>query len=519
MSNYIKILIVIISIVFIVSLVGCAGIKQEEAHSPRWAETSIFYQIFVRSFYDTNADGIGDFNGITEKLDYIKDLGANAIWLMPINKCESYHGYDIVDYYDIQREYGTMEDLEKLIDECHKRDMRIIMDLVINHTSYHNEWFIKAQQDKNGEYHDRYIFVEDDSKRDNIRIAPNGEKFFAVFSESMPDLNYKNEDVRNEMLRVADFWLDKGMDGFRLDAAKFIDEDMEFTHKWWKEFTHHVEEKNPEAFIVGENWITNLEEISDFYGDMHSSFNFNLCEQIGNMAQGKIVDIASRINTMRNKYFEKAVAEGSANKYPIDSTMINNHDMDRIASKLRGKTEREKLAATMLMTLPGTPFIYYGEELGQLGVSPDPNRREPMDWYASADGEGMTKMERRDFKNMHYTMPYDGISLEEEKDDENSVYNHYKKLIEIRKSNAFIFTGICENINCDDFGMYRFKNYDSRDNSKFIDTVLNLSEKDFSIIIDYDAIDLLSGRTFKAGEKIEMPKLTNLILTAEPAEA
>ena len=491
-------------------LTSCGGKMKNTAS---WAEKSVFYQVFVRSFYDSNNDGIGDFNGVCEKLDYIKDLGANAIWLMPINKCETYHGYDMVDYYNVQSEYGTMEDLENLVKECHKRDMKIIMDLVINHTSYHHPWFLEAMNDKDSPCHDRYIFVTDKDKEFNVRKAVNGERFYAVFSDHMPDLNYRNETVQEEMLKVADFYLDKGMDGFRLDAAKFIDEDMSITHDWWKKFTKHVQKKNPQAFIVGENWITKLDEISEFYGDMNSSFNFNLCDTIQRMAQGQIVDIASRVNSMREKYIEVANSEGSANNYPIDSTMINNHDMDRIASVLRGNKERTKMAATMLYTLPGTPFIYYGEELGQLGRSPDPNRREPFDWYASMDGDGMTKMNRRDFTNMTYTKANDGISLEEEINDSNSIYNHYKKLIKIRRDNDFLFTGVCENINCKDFGMYRYKTY-NEDKSEFIETVLNLGKKTFKITLDYSCVDLLTGNEYKSGDEVSMNKETQMILKA-----
>ena len=509
MKNKFKYFSIALSLLAIFSITSCGGNMKDAS----WAKESIFYQVFVRSFYDSNNDGIGDFNGVAKKLDYIKDLGANAIWLMPINKCETYHGYDIIDYYDIQREYGTMEDFENLVNECHKRDMKIIMDLVINHTSNHHRWFQEAMKDKNSEYHDRYIFETDPNKEFNIREAPNGERYYAVFSNHMPDLNYRNEKVREEMLNVADFWLDKGIDGFRLDAAKFIDEDMSITHSWWKTFTKHVQEKNPSAFIVGENWITKLDEISEFYADMNSSFNFNLCETIQRMAGGATVDIAGRVNSMREKYTEVSEREDSVNNCMVDSTMINNHDMDRIASILKGNKERTKMAATMLYTLPGTPFIYYGEELGQLGRSPDPNRREPMDWYKSGEGEGMTKMNRRDFTNMTYTKGNDGISLEEEENDDNSIYSHYKKLIQIRKDNSFIFTGCCENINVRGFGMYRYRTYDQK-KKNFIETVLNLGKKAFPITIDYDCVDLLTGNEYKAGDAIEMKKESELILKA-----
>ena len=490
-------------------LTGCRENNMDKTAA--WAEKSIFYQIFVRSFYDSDGDGIGDFNGIAQKLDYIQDLGANAIWLMPINKCETYHGYDIVDYYDIQHEYGSMEDLENLINECHERGMKIIMDLVINHTSYHHPWFQQAQMEPESEYHDRYIFETDPNKEFNIRTAPNGERFYAVFSDHIPDLNYRNKNVQDEMLNVADFWLDKGFDGFRLDAAKFIDEDMTITHDWWKKFTKHVHSHKPSAFIVGENWITKLDEISPFYSDMNSSFNFNLCELIERMAKGQTVDLASRVNNMREEYFKKADSRGSVNEYPVDSIMIGNHDMDRIASRLQGNKGRTKLAATMLFTLPGTPFIYYGDELGQKGRSPDPNRREPMDWYSIGVGPGMTRMNRHDFNNMTYTVANDGISLEEEAGKEDSIYNHYKKLIKIRNDNKFIFNGFCENINCKDFGMYRYKTWDE-EKADFIDTVMNLGKKTFNITIEYDAVDLLTGNEYNAGEEIEMKKQTGMIL-------
>ena len=508
-KSYFNLVICSLFFAFVCCFFPCCGVNDMK-NSPKWAEKSVFYQVFVRSFYDSDGDGVGDFNGVAQKLDYIQDLGADAIWLMPINKCETYHGYDIVDYYDVNDEYGSMEDLENLINQCHQRGIHVIMDLVINHTSYHHPWFLGAL---NGDedLHDRYIFVDDPSRQFNIREAEDGQRFYAVFSSHMPDLNYRNSDVRSEMLKVADFWLDKGFDGFRLDAAKFIDEDNDITHKWWKEFSSHVWKKKPDAFIVGENWVTKLNEISGFYGDMNSSFNFNLCETIGKMAQGQVVDIASRVNNMRQAYFDAAGEEGSVNRCAVDSTMIGNHDMDRVASLLKGNVARAKLAAVMLFTLPGTPFIYYGEELGMLGKSPDPNRREPMDWYASGTGEGMTCMERHDFNGAVYTVANDGISLEEEAGDDDSIYNFYKKLIKIRRDNDFVFTGKCESVPCKGFGLYRFKNVRGKGDD-FIDTVLNVGKKDFEIKVDYDCVDLLSGREFEAGDVIKVEKERAMIL-------
>lgn len=271
----------------------------------------------------------------------------------------------------------------------------------------------------------------------------------------MPDLNYANKNVWEDMKANAGFWLDKGVDGFRLDGANNIDEDAAVTHAWWQDFTTYVKSKNPAAFIVGENWITTMKELAPYFADMDSSFNFDAANLIEEMARGVQTDIVKHLNEGHAYYKESANTTPSVPKVTTDSVMINNHDMDRIASRA-GTKEQAKLAAALQFTLPGTPYIYYGDELGQLGEKPDDNRREPFDWYASAQGEGMTQMTGDKWMSpMKYTLPDDGISYEEEKDDPGSIYSYYKKLTDIRAQYPMLYTGDYGSVGMND-GLYSY---------------------------------------------------------------
>ncbi|MGM0508968.1 MAG: alpha-amylase family glycosyl hydrolase [Fusobacteriota bacterium] len=417
-------------------------IDRKDVENVEWAKDAVFYEIFVRSFYDGNGDKIGDFKGLTKRLDYVEDLGVDALWLMPTFESPSYHGYDIVDYYSIEEDYGTMEDFDKFLDEAHKRGIKVILDLVINHSSLDHPWMKKALEDKESKYYDYYVWadefdnIDETGEWDQQIWSYSGkakEHYMGIFWSGMPDLNLRNPDVRKEMKDIAKFWLEKGVDGFRLDASKHIDdENKEVTLNWWKEFNSFVKQVNPEAYLVGENWDSDYSVIAPFFETMDSSFNFGINGTIVSLADGNKINAVQELNKMYDIYEEY-------NENFIDATFIKNHDMDRVASDLDGNKDKIKLAGTILMTLPGTPFIYYGEELGQEGMKPDDNIREPFDWYADAQGEGMTSMNVGGFYNgMKYTEPNDGISLEEQMKDPESVYTHYKKLIEIRQStNAF----------------------------------------------------------------------------------
>ncbi len=276
------------------------GLPQGTDGYPWWNDT-VFYEIFVRSFYDSNGDGIGDFNGIIEKLDYLNDgdpktktdLGVTGIWLMPINPAASYHGYDVTDYYGVNPDYGTLDDFKRLMEECHKRGIRVIIDMVYNHTSNKHPWFIEARDQTQSSRHDWYIW----SATNPGYAGPWGEKvwypsvagyYYAIFWIGQPDLNYADEAVTEEMYNVARFWLqDVGVDGFRLDAVRYLVEegnnqqDTAETHEWWSNFQKYYKGINSEAMTIGEVYTTNY--IVDDYlkGDeFDQAFNFDLASQI-----------------------------------------------------------------------------------------------------------------------------------------------------------------------------------------------------------------------------------------------
>ena len=476
-----------------------------------WARNAVFYQIFVRSFYDGNGDGIGDFQGITKNIEYLKELGVDAIWLMPMFESSTYHGYDVVDYYSVEQDYGTMEEFQELVDSCHENDIKIIVDFVVNHSSSYNEWFRDALSNPESEYRDYYLIQDTEPEDMSMwwQDEETGLYYYGHYDSIMPDFNYDNAAVHEKIKDVAGFWLDKGIDGFRLDGSNNIDEENESaTHAWWQEFTAYVKEKNPDAFIVGENWYSNTQSIAPYYSDMYSSFDFPLCNKIADMTGGSQTDVVSILMDVHESY--AAAAEGSNGlvSYFADSTMVGNHDMDRIATRA-GSQENACLAAALLMTLPGTPFIYYGDELGQYGQSPDGNRREPFDWYASAEGEGMTVMKGTYFDNMVYTVAGDGISYEEEAADENSTFHYYKKLIAIRKENPMLFYGKYETIGfCD--GAYAYCVTDDSGSDMLL--IVHALREDVSFTLKSAGTDLLTGTEYAADDTVKLPSKNTLIL-------
>ena len=482
--------------------------------NPKWAQTTTFYEIFVRSFADSNGDGIGDFKGIEENLDYLEELGIGAIWLMPIMESTTYHGYDVTDYYVTNPDYGTMEEFESLVKACHKKDIKVIIDLVVNHTSSANPWFKEALKDENSKYRNYYSITETIPVSEAHKEYPYWRKdaetglyYFAHFDSIMPDLNFQNQEVRDEMKKIAAFWLEHGADGFRLDAAKEVDKDIEVTLDWWKEFTKEVCSIKQDAFIVGENWTTEFTLVGRYYEAMPSSFNFNAAEKIVGMAEGKNIDIVDDMNVMRKRFQEK-VDKSEVNAVMVDSVMIGNHDMDRVASRLN-TVEQAKLAATLQFTLAGTPFIYYGEEIGQKGQQPDDNRREPFDWYAGAEGEYMTKMTDIFFHpTLTYVKPADGVSVEEEKENPDSILNHYKKLIAMRGKHTAFYNGTYETLAKGEKGLYGYKVSDG-ENQYLV--VHNQSAEDKAITLNVGGRDIYNDVEVTEG-MIDIKAYSSLIM-------
>lgn len=407
---------------------------------PWWNDT-VFYEIFVRSFYDSNGDGIGDFNGITEKLDYLNDgdpntttdLGITGLWLMPIHPSPSYHGYDVTDYYDVNPEYGTMDDFARLVEEAHKRGIRITIDWVLNHTSSQHPWFVQAK-DPASAYREWYRWSTEQFPGPGWRYGGGGASYYANFSEAMPDLNYANPAVVEEMKRVVNFWLeDVGIDGFRLDAAKHIFEEgttienLPETHVFYKKLRQYYKAVNPQAMMVGEVW-NNSDIVAPYLqGDeLDLAFDFDLAK-----------NFVFSAGTQNANYFSDVLNRDiSVFKPGQFAVFLTNHDQDRAMSTLNDDVEAAKTAAALLLTSPGVPFLYYGEEIGMLGTKPDENIRLPMQWTAEEDAGFTTGAPWRAPNGDHKTK-----NVADQSTDPNSLLDVYRTLIHLRNDHAALRVG------------------------------------------------------------------------------
>ncbi|MCP4141509.1 MAG: DUF3459 domain-containing protein [Chloroflexi bacterium] len=406
--------------------------------SEHWWEDAIFYEIFVRSFYDTDNDGIGDFNGITAKLDYLEDLGVNAIWLMPIHPSPSYHGYDVINYYAVNHEYGTMDDFKNLLNEAHKRDIHIIIDLVLNHTSSQHPFFMDANNNPSSPYRDWYIWEENyPGWGGNTWHEGNQGHYYGLFWGGMPDLNYRNPEVTAQMEQVVRFWVNEiGVDGFRLDAIKHLIEEGEITentlatHEWLEDFYIRCKSENPETYVVGEVFGAGGSVARTYTGDeLDHVFNFELASGFVNSANGGS-------NTGINSAYHFTLEHMPNGNY---ATFLTNHDQNRAMSNFYGNIGKAKVAASMMLTAPGTPFIYYGEEIGMQGQKPDEDIRLPMRWSGA---------ENRGFSG---SKPWrtgeagdESVNVEAQRNDPDSLLSHYRALIALRKKHPALRTGETE---------------------------------------------------------------------------
>lgn len=411
-----------------------------------WWNDRVFYEIFVRSFYDSDGDGIGDLQGVISQLDYLNDgdpttdtdLGVTGIWLMPINPSPSYHGYDVTDYYGINPDYGTLDDMRQLIEEAHARGIAVIMDFVLNHTSVEHEWFL-ASENQDEVYNDYYVWADENPgfrgpDGQQVWYQDNGRYYYAVFWSGMPDLNYTNPDVTAQMMDASRFWIeDVGVDGFRLDAIKFLISDGERqentpeTIAWFEAYRANLRESNENNLLVGEVWdsTSTVSMYTDRAVDI--AFEFDLAEGIVRAAAfGITSSINSALETVLDTY--------PAGQY---ATFLTNHDQDRVMNQIRGEVGSAKSAASVILTLPGVPFIYYGEEIGMMGAKPDEFIRTPMQW-SDGDNAGFTSGTPWEAVNTDFA---DGVNVATQSEDENSLLNHYRALIHARNENPALLHG------------------------------------------------------------------------------
>lgn len=389
----------IILLTTLLSLVGCQkNYSIEMAEIPLGDKYRTFYEIFPLSYCDSDGDHYGDLNGITSKLDYLTDIGYNGIWLTPIFESNSYHKYDVIDYKKIDLQLGDMDDLKNLINEAHERNVAIILDLVVNHTSNQNEWFRKGIQNfKNGggEYSDYYNFSLEQTSVCNTKDQRTGVYYEAKFNYDMPDLNLDSENVRKEIKDIMKYYLDLGVDGFRLDAVtSFYTGDIEKNAEFLSWLNKTGKEINENCYFVGEA-RTSEGEIQRYYETGIDSFFAYDPEPLGKRLNTYMV------RSFGDSYFERMkTLESVVGETGIQAPFITNHDNGRAANVLAALREDDtlKFGHGLMQMMSGTTFTYYGDEIGMVGVNPpDQNVRTHMNWGDGSiecnDPDGTTKNE------------------------------------------------------------------------------------------------------------------------------
>lgn len=422
-----------------------------------------YYEVFVRSFADGDGDGIGDFRGLINNLDYLndgddsttEDLGINGIWLMPINKSDSYHKYDVVDYYDVDREYGTLDDFDDLVEECNKRGIRIQMDLVLNHTSSKHPDFIKALQDarmgrtpENSAYMAKYVFVPTDEKPNTGKyhnVSGSGFCYLGNFDGNMPDRNLANESVREDIKKAVDFWLERGVYSFRLDAVPWAFADSVTFNaqngEFWTWFNDYCDQKGREVYgtvcpnlprycyNVGEVLTLSHMGISDFFSTHMSNFNYGMG---GDMdigfcaaANGKGAECATAVVTSLVDIQNDIIEKDKGNAMPLLSNFLSGHDNDRSAGYFKYDEVTIKKAAGLYLLAPGNAYIYYGEEIGAAGSGVDPNKRLPFNWGDERDGLNNPP-------GANYQGEQKLGSWKDQTEDPQSILTYYRNAIKLR---------------------------------------------------------------------------------------
>ena len=409
-----------------------------------------WYEIFVYSFCDSNGDGIGDLQGVISKLDYLQELGISGIWLMPIHPSRSYHKYDVSNYEAIDPAYGSLDDFRELLAECEKRDIHVIMDLVLNHTGSDHHWFTaacdylralpegKEPSSEECPYLDYYTFSLEQAAPYYYKVTGTDWYYEGKFSPDMPDLKLENEQVRQEIDAIIRYWLDMGVAGFRLDAAKeFYSGNTPMNVEvlsWIQETATSYKE---DAYLVAEVWDS-FGAVTEYYtSGITSLFDFPFAT-----GSGKIVSIlrkagnASQIPTYAQALEQADGAYSGSNPNYIDAPFLSNHDVGRIAGFVSRDENKTKLAGAMNLFMSGSAFIYYGEEIGMLGGDNDPSKRAPMYWNAERNN-GTTNPPPECVLPDEY--PFG--SLEEQQENDLSIYNYYRQAVAIRNALPVIARG------------------------------------------------------------------------------
>lgn len=498
---------ILFNFLIVLVVMGCSDNKQKEESivpDKAWWKEGVIYQIYPRSFKDSNGDGVGDLKGIIEKLDYIKSLGVNMVWLNPIyDSPNDDNGYDISDYRAIMKEFGTMEDFDNLLKGMHDRGIKFVMDVVVNHSSDEHEWFKQSRSSRDNPYRDYYHWWPAENGEPNYRWSFFDEKgeawkydsitnayYLHYFSQKQPDLNWENPAVRQEVYDIMKFWADKGVDGFRLDAFQFVSKDTTFPklpegyqkeiikyygmgpnlHSYLKEMYNQVLSKY-DVFAVSEGAGSTLKDAHDLVdanrNELQMAYHFESVDLVNSLDGYTLANL--------KEVFTKWDASFAKNGWI--SIFLSNHDVARIVSRFGNDSPdfrdvSAKMLNTFLLSMRGTPYIYYGDEIGMTNINFDSISQykdiAALNGYKKAlsDGEdmelfmkklnflsrdnGRTPMQWDDSKNSGFTsgepwLPvnddYKDINVSAQNKDPNSVLNHFRKMVKLRKENEVLVYG------------------------------------------------------------------------------
>ncbi|MBD5085417.1 MAG: glycosidase [Clostridiales bacterium] len=513
--------------------------KEEKAEGWRAKEVAViddnyrtWYEIFVYSFCDSDGDGIGDLQGVISKLDYITDMGFNGIWLMPIMPSNSYHKYDVKDYLAIDPVYGTMDDFDELAAECNKRGIKLIIDLVLNHTSPEHPWFAAARdyleslgpdEEPSAEecqYYGYYNFVKGNpSSNAWYQVGSSDYYYEGQFSPEMPDVNFASQELRKDFEAIMDFWLEKGVGGFRLDAVKEFysgatDKNVEVL-SWVNDY---VKSAKPDAYIVGECWEGLLTYAQYYASGVDSFFDFEFAGPTGIIT--KTINYSGAENSAQAYAKALVRVQNSIREYredAIDAPFFVNHDLARAAGYMSYDARKVKMAAALNILMSGSAFVYYGEEIGMTGSGRDENKRAPMFWSADADAAGITKGPQ-DMEPQENRF----ASAEEQMKAEDSIYSFYKDTILLRNQNPEIARGTVarlEEVEDQDIAAIS-KTYDG----KTIYMLYNVSETDEKQVemSQYGELEVAGYLSVDGGEvtiedgTVTLPSYSVVVLAEKP---
>ncbi|MBN1535374.1 MAG: maltose alpha-D-glucosyltransferase [Anaerolineales bacterium] len=522
-----------------------------------WYQNAIFYEVYVRAYADSNGDGHGDLRGLIQKLDYIKDLGVDCIWMLPIYESPLRDdGYDISDYYTIANVFGSVDDLRELLKKTHDRGMRLIMDLVVNHTSDQHPWFQAARKDRKSPYRDYYVWSDDDRKYQGTRIifidteksnwtwdGQAGQFYWHRFYASQPDLNFDNPKVQQEILDVMDYWLAMGVDGFRVDAVPYLFEregtnceNLPETHQYLKRMRQFVDHKYPDCIMLCEanQWP---EDVRPYFGEgdeFHMGFHFPLMPRIY-MALGKedvtpLFQILKRTPDIPNNCqwciflrnhdeltLEMVTEEERQWMWDFyaaqPGTRLNLGIRRRLAPLLGNNQKKIELAYSLLFTLPGSPIIYYGDEIGMgdnIELFDRNGLRTPMQW----DNSPNAGFSHADSSRLYAPVINDErfkpqqVNVEDQRQTPESLYNHIKHMLAVRKQHAGLGSSLLEWIDTGNNAIAAY--WRIRGEERFL-ICNNLSETTLTFKIEMPTA-LTKGMDLLSGKDIDMPSSHELCL-------